>query len=92
MNFRRHEGVPTSDRERTDLVVQAVEGIAQAQAWWTGRRRDSLVVAVRDGKGNVSIFDAILRHSIELDAREAKVAPVPLLMAQTEALMNEGKR
>jgi hypothetical protein len=30
-----------------------------------------MVVALRDGEGNVSVFDAVLRRAVELDAGEA---------------------
>ena len=70
MKVERYEGKPVRDEDRDLLVVEAVEGIRHARHWWTGRQRDSMVIALRDGKGNVSIFDAILRRAIELDARE----------------------
>jgi hypothetical protein len=70
MRVERYEGKPVRDEDRDLLVVEAVEGIRYARHWWTGRQRDSMVIALRDGKGNVSIFDAILRRAIELDARE----------------------
>lgn len=71
MKVERYKGNPVSDEDRDLLVVEAVEGIRHAKHWWTGRQRDSLVVALRDGEGNVTVFDAVLRRAVELDAREA---------------------
>ena len=71
MKVERYEGKAVRDEDRDLLVVEAVEGIRHARHWWTGRQRDSLVIALRDGKGNVSVFDAVLRRAVELDAREA---------------------
>ena len=70
MKVERHKGNPVGDEDRDLLVVEAVEGIRHAKHWWTGRQRDSLVIAIRDGEGNVTVFDAVLRRAIELDARE----------------------
>lgn len=71
MKVERYEGKPVRDEDRDLLVVEAVEGIRYAKHWWTGRQRDSMVIALRDGKGNVSVFDAVLRRAVELDASEA---------------------
>ena len=71
MKVERYEGKAVRDEDRNLLVVEAVEGIRQAKHWWTGRQRDSMVIALRDGEGNVSVFDAVLRRAVELDAREA---------------------
>ncbi len=71
MRVERYKGNPVSDEDRDLLVVEAVEGIRYARHWWTGQQRDAVVIALRDGKGNVSIFDAVLRRAVELDAREA---------------------
>jgi hypothetical protein len=71
VKVQRYEGKPVRDEDRDLLVVEAVEGIRHARHWWTGRQRDSLVIAVRDGEGNVTVFDAVLRRAIELDASEA---------------------
>ena len=70
MKVERYEGKPVRDEDRDLLVVEAVEGIQHARHWWTGRQRDSMVIAIRDGKGNVTVFDAVLRRAIELDASE----------------------
>jgi len=71
VKVERVEAKPLADRHRDELIVRAVEGIQHARHWWTGRQRDSMVIALRDGEGNVSVFDAVLRRAIELDAREA---------------------
>ena len=71
MKVERYEGKAVRDEDRDLLVVEAVEGIRHARHWWTGRQRDSIVIALRDGEGNVSVFDAVLRRAVELDAREA---------------------
>ena len=71
MRVERYEGKPVRDEDRDLLVVEAVEGIQHARHWWTGRQRDSMVIALRDGEGNVSVFDAVLRRAVELDAGEA---------------------
>jgi hypothetical protein len=71
MKVERYEGKPVRAEDRDLLVVEAVEGIQHARHWWTGRQRDSFVVALRDGEGNVTVFDAVLRRAVELDAREA---------------------
>ena len=71
MKVERVEAKPLADRHRDELIVRAVEGIQHARHWWTGRQRDSLVVALRDGEGNVSVFDAVLRRAVELDTGEA---------------------
>lgn len=71
MKIERYEGKAVRDEDRDLLVVEAVEGIRYAQHWWTGRQRDSMVIALRDGEGNVSVFDTVLRRAVELDAREA---------------------
>ena len=71
MKVERHKGNPVGDEDRDQLVVEAVEGIRHARHWWTGRQRDSMVIALRDGEGNVTVFDAVLRRAVELDAREA---------------------
>jgi len=71
MKVDRYEGKPVRDEDRELLLVQAVEGMRHAKHWWTGRQRDSLVIAIRDGEGNVSIFDAVLKRAVELDAGEA---------------------
>lgn len=71
MKIERYEGKAVRDADRDLLVVEAVEGIRYAKHWWTGRQRDSMVVALRDGEGNVSVFDAVLRRAVELDAGEA---------------------
>ena len=71
MKVERYEGNAVRDEDRDLLVVQAVEGIRYAKHWWTGRQRDSMVIAVRDGEGNVSVFDAVLRRAVELDKTEA---------------------
>ena len=70
MNVERYEGKPVRDDDRDLLIVQAVEGIQHAKYWYTGRQRDSLVVAVRDGEGCVTVFDAVLKRAIELDASD----------------------
>jgi len=71
MKVERYEGKPVRAEDRDLLVVEAVEGIRHARHWWTGRQRDSMVIALRDGEGNVSVFDAVLRRAVELDAVEA---------------------
>jgi hypothetical protein len=71
MKVEHYEGKLVRDEDRDLLVVEAVEGIRHARHWWTGRQRDSLVIAIRDGDGNVSVFDAVLRRAVELDAGEA---------------------
>ena len=71
MRVDRYAGKAARDERRDLLVIEGVEGIRLAQHWWTGRQNDSLVVALRDGEGNVSVFDAVLRRAVELDAREA---------------------
>lgn len=71
MKIDRYEGKAVRDEDRDLLVVEAVEGIRHAKHWWTGRQRDSMVIAIRDGEGNVSVFDAVLRRAVELDATEA---------------------
>jgi hypothetical protein len=71
MKVEHYEGKPVRDEDRDLLVVKAVEGIRHARHWWTGRQRDSMVIALRDGDGNVSVFDAVLRRAVELDAGEA---------------------
>lgn len=71
MKIERYEGKAVRDEDRDLLVVEAVEGMQHARHWWTGRQRDSVVIALRDGEGNVSIFDAVLRRAIELDKDEA---------------------
>jgi len=71
MKVDRYAGKSARDERRDLLVVEAVEGIRLAQHWWTGRQNDSLVVALRDGEGNVSVFDAVLRRAVELTANEA---------------------
>jgi hypothetical protein len=71
VKVERYEGKAVRDEDRDLLVVEAVEGIRHARHWWTGRQRDSIVIALRDGEGNVSVFDAVLRRAVELDAREA---------------------
>jgi len=71
MRVERYEGKPVRDEDRDLLVVEAVEGIQHARHWWTGRQRDSMVIALRDGEGNVSVFDAVLRRAVELDMVEA---------------------
>ena len=71
MRVERYKGNPVSDEDRDLLVVEAVEGIRYAKHWWTGRQRDSLVIAIRDGEGKVTVFDAVLKRAVELDAREA---------------------
>ena len=71
MKVERYNGNPVSDEDRDLLVVEAVEGIRYAKHWWTGRQRDSLVIAIRDGEGKVTVFDAVLRRAVELDASEA---------------------
>lgn len=71
MKVTHYEGKAVRDEDRDLLIVEAVEGIRHAKHWWTGRQRDSLVVALRDGEGNVSVFDAVLRRAVELDATEA---------------------
>lgn len=71
MKVERYEGKPVRDEDRDLLVVEAVEGIRYAKHWWTGRQRDSMVIALRDGQGNVSVFDAVLRRAVEFDATEA---------------------
>jgi hypothetical protein len=70
VKVERHKGNPVGDEDRDLLVVEAVEGIRHAKHWWTGRQRDSIVIALRDGEGNVSVFDAVLRRAVELDASE----------------------
>lgn len=65
---------PLSPKHRDALVVQAVEGVRNAQAWWAGRQQDTLVVALRDEAGIVSVFDAVLRRAVELDASEGEFA------------------
>jgi hypothetical protein len=71
VRVERYKGNPVSDEDRDLLVVEAVEGIRYAKHWWTGRQRDSLVIAIRDGEGKVTVFDAVLKRAVELDAREA---------------------
>jgi hypothetical protein len=70
MKVERYQAQVVRDEDRDLLVVEAVEGIQHAKHWWTGRQRDSLVIALRDGRGNVSIFDTVLRRAVELDASE----------------------
>ena len=70
MKVERYKGNPVSDEDRDLLMVEAVEGIRYARHWWTGRQRDSLVIAIRDGEGKVTVFDAVLKRAIELDASE----------------------
>jgi hypothetical protein len=74
VKVERVEAKPLADRHRDEMIVRAVEGMQYAKHWWHGRQEDALVIAVRDGKGNVSIFDAVLRRAIELDARESDFA------------------
>jgi len=71
MRVERYEGKPVRDEDRDLLVVEAVEGIQHARHWWTGRQRDSMVIALRDGEGKVTVFDAVLRRAVELDMVEA---------------------
>jgi hypothetical protein len=71
VKVERYEGKAVRDEDRDLLVVEAVEGIRHARHWWTGRQRDSLVIAIRDGEGKVTVFDAVLRRAVELDAGEA---------------------
>ena len=71
MKVERYEGKPVRDEDRDLLVVEAVEGIRYAKHWWTGRQRDSLVIAIRDGEGKVTVFDTVLKRAVERDAREA---------------------
>ena len=71
MKVERYQAQVVRDEDRDLLVVEAVEGIQHAKHWWTGRQRDSLVVALRDGEGRVTVFEAALRRAIELDASEA---------------------
>jgi hypothetical protein len=71
VKVERVEAKPLADKHRDELIVRAVEGIRHAKHWWTGRQRDSLVIALRDGEGRVTVFDAVLRRAVELDAREA---------------------
>ena len=70
MKVDRYKGNPVRDEDRDLLVVEAVEGIRYAKHWWTGRQRDSLVIAIRDGEGKVTVFDAALKRALELDAKE----------------------
>ena len=70
MKVERYEGKPVRDEDRDLLVIEAVEGIRHARHWWTGRQRDSMVIALRDGEGKVSVFDTVLRRAVELDASE----------------------
>ncbi len=70
MKVERYKSNPVSDEDRDLLVVEAVEGIRYAKHWWTGRQRDSLVIAIRAGEGHVTVFDAVLRRAVELDASE----------------------
>lgn len=71
MKVERYKANPVRDEDRDLLVVEAIEGIRHARHWWTGQQRDSMVIALRDGEGNVSVFDAVLRRAVELDAGEA---------------------
>lgn len=71
MKVQRYEGKAPRAEDRDLLVVEAVEGMRYANHWWTGRQRNALVVALRDGEGNVSVFDAVLTRAIELDKAEA---------------------
>ena len=71
MKVTRHEGNVPRDEDRDLLVVEAVEGVRHAKHWWTGRQRDSLVVALRDGEGNVSVFETVLKRAVELNMAEA---------------------
>lgn len=71
MKVERYEGKAVRDEDRDLLVVEAIEGIRHAKHWWTGRQQDSIVIALRDGEGNVLVFDAVLRRAVELDAGEA---------------------
>jgi hypothetical protein len=71
MKIERYEGKAVRDEDRDLLVVEAVEGIRHARHWWTGSQRDSMVIALRDGEGKVTVFDAVLRRAVELDAGEA---------------------
>ncbi len=64
MKVERYKGNPVSDEDRDLLMVEAVEGIRYANHWWTGRQRDSLVIAIRDGEGKVTVFDAVPRRAI----------------------------
>jgi hypothetical protein len=84
MKVDRYKGNPVSDEDRDLLVVEAVEGIRYANHWWTGRQRDSLVIAIRDGKGKVTVFDAVLRRAIELDASE-----LPATVADVRAALDK---
>ena len=81
MKVEWYEGKPVRDEDRDLLVVEAVEGIRHARHWWTGRQRDSLVIALRDGEGNVSVFDAVLRRAVELDAGELPATPADVRAA-----------
>jgi hypothetical protein len=83
MKVERYEGKPVRDEDRDLLVVEAVEGIRYAKHWWTGRQRDSLVIAIRDGEGRVTVFDAVLRRAIELGASE-----LPATAADVRAVLD----
>jgi hypothetical protein len=84
VKVERYKGKPVSDEDRDLLVVEAVEGIQHARHWWTGRQRDSLVIALRDGEGNVSVFDAVLRRAVELNASE-----LPATVADVRAALDK---
>lgn len=71
MKVTRYESKEVRLEDRDLLVVEAVEGIRQAERWWSGRQSDSFVVALRDREGKVSVFDTVLRRAVELDAEEA---------------------
>ena len=81
MKVERYKGNPVSAEDRDLLVVEAVEGIRYAKHWWTGRQRDSMVIALRDSEGNVTVFDAVLRRAIEIDASELPATPADVRAA-----------
>jgi hypothetical protein len=86
MRVERVEAKPLTDRHRDELIVRAVADMQErATHWWQGRQEEALVIAVRNPDGGVSVFDAILRRAIELDARElpATVADVRAALDRT---------
>jgi NAD(P)H-hydrate repair Nnr-like enzyme with NAD(P)H-hydrate dehydratase domain len=86
VKVERVEARPLADKHRDELIVRAVEDMQErASHWWQGQQEDAVVIALRDGKGNVSIFDAVLRRAVELDARElpATVADVRAALDRT---------
>jgi hypothetical protein len=86
VKVERVEARPLADKHRDELIVRAVADMQErATHWWQGQQEDAVVIALRDGKGNVRIFDAVLRRAVELDARElpATVADVRAALDRT---------